>query len=311
MWMDQRPQVAMLGGLAMLYLAGREAVAAVAGAGAAPGRRAIACWLPIAAATGVAIGLGQSDASLSIIFASSVAALGLAGGTMVMLPWPLGDPAPVAARRAWPLLMPTVLLALLVGFAGIIRLRHVAILLIEGGAILGVWLRDRDGPEETGYSAPATTKPVRLMAAVALSVAGAFLAIKAAMEFSQSVALINPAMVVATLLGPLLALPILADGAELRGRGIGWAATTTQVGVVQLNLCLLLPATVLIWRWKTGSAMVFPLSDWRVGAVALVLLAAALLPEATGRWRLGRLEGALMLLVYVAYLIAAAAAAAW
>jgi len=309
MWIDQRPQAVLLLGLAMLYAGGRQAVAAVAGISSLPGRHAIACWLPIAAAAIVAVALGQADASMAIVFASSVGALGLAGSTTNLLPWPVGDEAPQSARRVWLLLVPVVLLSLLVGLSGVIRLRHVAVFLIEGAAVLAVWVNNTDAPAAPDYSTRTVIKPLRLLLAVGLSIAGAMLAIKSALKVSQSVALLNPTMVVATILGPLLSLPILSDSADLRQRGIGWAATTTQVGVVQLNLCLLLPVLALIWRWKTGSPIVFPLSDWRVDAVALTLLTAALLPEAMGHWRLGRLEGAAMLTVYVVYLVAAAAAA--
>jgi Ca2+/Na+ antiporter len=84
---------------------------------------------------------------------------------------------------------------------------------------------------------------------------------------------------------------------------------TALCGTVLLNLCLLLPAIVLI-EFVRGALhghaqpMTFPLITWRVDAVLLVVLGFALIPLAADRWLPERLEAMLLVIVYAGYLLA-------
>ena len=108
----------------------------------------------------------------------------------------------------------------------------------------------------------------------------------------------------------------------------GWAAITTAVAVVLLNLCVLLPVVTLIWYpaqmidakdWigsihhlamsGLGGSTPLPFSwvTWRVDNVVLVLLSFMLIPASLGRWKLGRTEGMTLIAVYAAYVLMEAA----
>ena len=77
-----------------------------------------------------------------------------------------------------------------------------------------------------------------------------------------------------------------------------------------LNLCLLLPVLAIAWRvrrmlapWATEPEWLpFPMAAWRLDAVLILIVGAVLLPVALGRWKLGRTEGVVLVVVYAAYL---------
>ncbi len=105
--------------------------------------------------------------------------------------------------------------------------------------------------------------------------------------------------------------------------GQGWAPVTTQIGIVILNLCALLPALILlpylaahvpqVARWS-GDAMLwheglpklllFPSPMWRIDNIVLIIMGVFLLPVAFGKWSLGREEGMVLIAGYFFYLTA-------
>jgi Ca2+/Na+ antiporter len=108
----------------------------------------------------------------------------------------------------------------------------------------------------------------------------------------------------AIVLAPLLAAPMLLSGSHLAQRGQAWAAHATHIGVAQLNLCALLPLSAILWRARWHAVLVYPLANWRLDAVVLILLAAVILPAAAGRWRPQRIEGLFQILLYIVYVLA-------
>jgi Ca2+/Na+ antiporter len=60
----------------------------------------------------------------------------------------------------------------------------------------------------------------------------------------------------------------------------------------------------LAWQFRHGESLYFPMATWRVDAVVLMILAAAVLPAAAGRWRPGRGDGAMLLVIYIGYVLA-------
>src|SRR5436305_5981502 len=96
------PSVLLLFGVAIgWYVAARGATDALAGRdpGGAPGRRAIAHWMPVVIVALYAIARGEPALALGVVFASSVAALSLVLGVVTLTTPP--SLIAVDARRKW------------------------------------------------------------------------------------------------------------------------------------------------------------------------------------------------------------------
>jgi Ca2+/Na+ antiporter len=203
-------------------------------------------------------------------------------------------------------------------------------------------------PEPEGHSRPPTldyvTPPpgagratwdretllrgVQGLLAVALAGAGARAAVLGAVQADAASKLARAEMLAAAALSPLLILPVLGTGTESAQRGRSADACGALVALSLLNLCGLLPAVILFWYLRTsvpdgagwglaaaiknlpahGRPMPLPLAVWRVDAVLLTVLGFALIPVALGRWTLGRLESAGLIIAYAAYLAVTAVA---
>lgn len=237
-----------------LYIASRAAAdALVGGRLASPGRMAIGHWIPIAAVALGAMVLRRSEIALGVIFATSVASLSLALGSVTFLSPPV---VPVPARRTWPMVLPVALLAFLAGLRGELTRWHALVFLVQGVAVAVLW-NDRATGQPIRERERATARwfsPMRFAQfalAGALAVIGAWCAVRGADVGSEAtrvyteVRVASAGLIAATLLGPLLVLPVLGAGVDLAHRGQSWLAVSSQVGVVLLNLCLLLPAVVL------------------------------------------------------------------
>jgi hypothetical protein len=294
---EMTPQAALMGGVAMLYAAGRAAVVALAHNASSPGRRALGHWMPIAAVTAAAVVLHEPLLAMSVIFATSVATLALAGGAVALSETTPQDPAydgsPHLASFGG-LLLPAALLALLAGFSGQIGWFNAAALALEGLAVLYVWRDWIDAPEK-----PEKTSSLNLVLAILLALVGAWIAVKGAIGATHLLGFVSPGIVATSTLAPLLAAPMLLSGANLAQQGRAWAAWSTHIAVVQLNLCVLLPLTALFWLLRWHTPLAFPLATWRVDAVVLVLLAAI-----TGRRRPGNAEGFFLMILFVGYVLA-------
>lgn len=305
---DSRAQLILISGAAMLYVAGRTAAHALAGHAARPMRRALGHWLAIAATAIAAVLADQPDVALAIVFATSVATLSLVGGGVALMGAADQEPAdwPPLIRKTAGLLLPAAMVALLAGFSARLGWLNASFLAGEGVVIWLVWLdpadRQADWREWKIRLAP-------LLMAVILAAVGAYLAVQGTLLVGSNLDFPAGPVVATTALSPLLVAPLLLDGSMLVARGQAWAASGAQVAIAQLNVCLLLPLIVLLWRLRWGTPLLYPIVNWRVDAVALVVLSAMLLPAAAGRWRPGKLEGVVLLLLYVAYVLTLIAAA--
>ncbi|HUB27220.1 MAG TPA: hypothetical protein VL992_17480 [Tepidisphaeraceae bacterium] len=297
------PQATLTAGAVLLYAGGRTAAAALAQNAPSPGRRALGHWLPIAAIASIAAASGQVNFALAIIFATSVASLGLVGGCIAVMGPNADEPElwPSPARKSASILLPATVLVFIAGFAATITLLASILMLAMGALILFLRL---DPADRAGESNPPKTKPFTLLIAVAISCLGAWAAVTGSVGINATMDFSSPIPVVATVLSPLLVASMLLGGSTLASRGAAWAASATNVGVAQLNLCLLLPLLALTWQARHDHALYYPMPTWRVDAVTLMVLAAALLPSAAGRWRPGRIEGVTLLAIYVAYVLA-------
>ncbi|MGA2440259.1 MAG: hypothetical protein ABSH08_04840 [Tepidisphaeraceae bacterium] len=327
-------RIMLLVGAVLLYVASRAGVEALAGKEAWPGRRAVGHWIPIAAAAMVAVAIHRGDMAISIIFATSVGCLSLVVGSICIVS-PNSD-APTAQWRVWPFALPAALLTLLAGFAGELNWRHALVLLIEGGALGLAWKELSAGRSAVVAELKGNAEHRRefdrlgwanVGLCVLLSIVGGIAGVVGAQRIGQDFPAIPDVAMIVAVLGPILVLPMLTGGAALAQSDRGSAAITAAVAVVLLNLCVLLPAVVLIWypgqmitpkdligsihRVMGGLGKAGPLPfawvTWRVDNVVLVLLSFVLIPASLGRWRLGRAEGITLIAVYAVYVLMEAA----
>jgi hypothetical protein len=331
---DRLAMFAMLGGLALLYVAGRALADALVGpASAAPGSRALGHWIPIAAVALVAIFNRQTDVAIGIVFATSVAAMALGNGVVSYLA-PPGSVAH-AWRRLWPFALPGAVLALIAGFSGYFKLIHASIFLVQGIAVLSVWKESAPaGSTVANTSLPA---PGKFLAArwayaipgVGLAIVGAWLVSRATSQASVQIPALSGGVIAAVLLGPALILAMLGTATLLAADGRSGEAITMNTGIALLNLFVLLPVVVALGHVLPGAReyvasiqqpttmtaslvetittnaepIIYPMRVWRVDTVALMVISLLLFPPAVGMWQLGKREGLGLVLGYIAYLM--------
>lgn len=329
--MPTLPAILLMCGAVALYVCARAGADAL---GPGPGRRALALWWPMALTAGVFAAYDQALVGIGLVFAATVSSLGLAQGLVLALGGGTGQQAvSPEQRRLWMLPMPVVLLYLVAGFGGRFSGWMAIFLLVQGLAMALVFVdrlrQEPRGLAEAMRAALAEPKRARRWAwgrcaegtlAVVVGVAGALLAVAGVLELeraptSQVGATMTAAFTAATLLAPLLALPMIGSAMGEMAHGKVEEATTSHVGVALLNLCLLIPLLVLSWyAWPGRRGLMldleaplellsFPGGMWRVDVVVLVVLSLAMWPAALGRWVFSRVEGLFLVTLYAGYLL--------
>jgi len=309
------------------YTAARVAIYALSRAdGADPGRRAVGQWLPIAATAIGAILLKQPEMAVSVILGTSVASLALLPGLIVLAS---ANEALPSNPRAWPFILPAALLPLMAGFSGHLGWGHAVAMLLLGAMVLMVWLHDRQDASVPSTSI-GTSRSGLVIVGIALAIGGAYLAVKATVAASNETRLFSPALVASIILNPLLMMPTIGTASTLAQNGHTGRALSAMVGTALLNLCLLLPIAILLHvglqsadklkaiqttrdllNQLSAAALPYPMAAWRIDNVLLVVLGFAAIPVAMGRWAISRLDGVLLALGFLAYLIATAFAVLW
>ena len=299
-------EILLVGGIVLQYIATRFSMAALGRAdGSAPGWQAIAQWLPILATAIAASVMHLPEMAICLVFGSSVASLSLVMG-MTGYVAPVTPPMP--QRRLWPLVLPAAIFLLLAGFRGKLTWLHAVMLLGMGLAFLAVWTERPDpATMPPGSYVPPPSKAVLMIPAILLVGLGAAVTVYGTTRTSSRI--LTPDLLAATILSPLLLLPMLGAGTMLAQNGHTDRAITSLCGTVLLNLCLLLPAIVLVeyargFHHGHAQPISFPLITWRVDAVLLVVLGFPLMPLAFGRWIPERIESVVLIAVYAGYLIA-------
>jgi Ca2+/Na+ antiporter len=181
----------------------------------------------------------------------------------------------------------------------------------------------------------ATRRAVEFALAVVLALLASWAGVRATRDVSREISLVSGGFVAAMLVAPALVLPMIGSGMALARANLYSGAITASVGIVLLNLCFGLPLVIGTWYakplWTDRTdrlvAMIepaepapttvpvsdvnpaapdpsirFPIALWRVDTVVLILLGLVLLPLAVGRWLPGKLEGVLLVFVYVIYM---------
>jgi Ca2+/Na+ antiporter len=257
-----------------MYIASKALSDAIVGGRTnAPGRLAIAQWLPLAVLALMAVLTNRPAIAMGLIFSSSVACLCLSTGAVALLGL---FPAYDRGRRSWTLLLPAALLVLLAGFQGAVTLFTSAIFIAQGLVVLLIWtdrktVRAEVADETTALQTTALQTTTfetatfeattlrqdektparrveyrRLQCVLALAVAcvGAWLALHGVERVAQGSEFASAGLLTATLLSPLLVLPMIGSGTEMAQKQQSSAAVDSHMGVVLLNICALLPMAV-------------------------------------------------------------------
>jgi Ca2+/Na+ antiporter len=163
--------------------------------------------------------------------------------------------------------------------------------------------------------------------ALLLALVGAVLAVNATTAISQSAQRLNEGVSAELMISPALVLPLLGSSLNMaRDRRLGGMMISTCLGYAMLNLGLLLPVVIGVgycasyWpalslspsTQPTTQAVIdlmpvpFPMNVWRLDAVALLLAGGLLMPIAAGRWTLRRVDGGILLILYIVYVLSTA-----
>jgi Ca2+/Na+ antiporter len=315
-----------------LYIASRAAVDALVDMRfPTPGKLAIGHWLPIAAVALGAMLLNRPEIAVGVIFATSVASLSLGVGAVTFLH---PSTPPSAARRTWPLALPTAMMAFLAGFRGELTAIHAVVLAAQGIIVCVVWNDPTpiSGPVQVIRADPSPRSRsvifrfIQLILAVALAAVGAWAAVRGVDRASHTSEIASTGLLAATLLSPLLVLPMLGSGVDLAHREQSGVAISADVGVVLLNIGVLLPMIIGVsylrhYLVQNGhdlplvqsvfhvelseppAAVPFALAAWRVDVVALIALSLFLVPVSIGKWALSKFDGLALIAGYAAYLL--------
>ena len=364
----------IVGAATAFYVASRAAADAVSGSNGtavSPTRHAIAQCIAIACVCAVAVWLDRGEIAIGVLFSTAVGALSLhLGVTIASTPQPrprarrsghgfevvvdeddeathdqADDAAavpvvPLRGHRAWAMILPAGVLALMAGFSGKLTLLHGLLFAIQGLLVLMVW----DGPRagaDTGRTM-SMGRRAQLALATALALVGAMLGVYGAVRMSDETGIMSTGLIASAALGPLLVLPMIGSASILASQGQAQTAVGASVVMVLINLCCLLPLVIVGWHARqhyfpplpapsqavaapattqsvaddptadveplppeedAPPVLGFPIAVWRIDTVLLILLGLMLLPVSLNLWELRRTEGMLLIVIYACYLV--------
>jgi len=295
-----------------------------------PGLRALGHWLAIALVVAAVLAMKttnftqRTQLAMDVIFATSIASISLALGAVVV-----AAPQPLEAwpwQRCWLLLLPAALLVMLAGFQGNLTVFHAVLLLIQGAMFMLVWLDPvKRAPLAQIISPPyrpPLPAPLLFLLAMGLGVGGAALATHYALRLQATLPLLSSGIIVAVGLAPLLVAPLAMSGSKQSIHSHGASSAAASLAIVMLNLCLLLPAVILLWHVHESvlptfhamaathptaavspAPLLYSVVHWRVDSLVLLLLAIILVPAALDRWKLAKAEGAMLIGFYLIYVM--------
>jgi hypothetical protein len=309
-------------GVAMYVASKALADAVTGGNNPSPGSLAVAQWIPIAVLAVAATVTNHVDVAVELIFSSAIACLSLAIGAVAFLGMGSALPIPAVSRRAWGMLVPASLLGFLAGTRGSISLFNAAVLAIQGLCVLLLW---NDSPAVADGTDPAAPLPVvrsgrsfslrfaQCLLAILIAGVGAWLALHGLDRVAANSEFASKGLLTATLLSPLVVLPIIGTGTDLAYRNQSTVAISSHIGIALLNITALMPIVVLasliqqlIASHFSHNSSFYPVpfshSVWRVDMLALVILGLFLLPVGLGRWSISKSHGLGLMCAYLLYL---------
>jgi len=298
--------------------------------------RAVGAVIPVAALVTIALIRKDHAMAISAIFASSVAAMSLVLGSVL-----ISSPTRTivdAHQREWSFILPAALVLLLMGLKAQFTLGHALILLAVAGVIALLWTDPRRvHPVSTSVEiehppiSPVWSILLRVMLAIGLCVIAGLLASTAAATVSSQWRLPGNGFITAVLIGPAMMLPLVGVGTQLAHEHRQGETISTVVAVVLINLLLLLPVVVLTtWirtlefnadhhtsqplpqmLWMVAeqinrAVLTYPHTTWRVDTMMILILSIGLVPLSLNRWIPSRLEGMMLIGAYVCYLLMSA-----
>lgn len=346
----------LLAGMVALFACSRVLAARVARGDLSVGLRAVSYFIPIAAASFAAMLLGRPEIAVGVVFGTSVGAMTTVIG-FIALAAPV-EAGPPRWRRIWPFQLAAALLVFVMGFKGTFNWHDAVALGVEGLLLYGLWNEPRDEAEQTAGSVlneaagstapvagwpgtfplnyaplpPAETlyMPVRVVVLIAeltliavLLWLGAWSITQGTVRTASQLRGMSTSAMAGSIVSLALVLPMTYGTWRRSAGACGWSPVTTQVGVVLLNLCALLPALILLpylavhvpkvsawagdamlWNDRLPKLLIFPTPMWRIDNVVLIVVGVLLLPVAIGKWSLGREEGLVLIAGYFFYLTA-------
>jgi Ca2+/Na+ antiporter len=327
----------LLGAAAGWYIAGRAAVASLGKNEVSPLKRAAAHCIAVGILSLIAVMRHESQIAIGVIFGASIASLSLVLGVITFTAPP--DMITIDARRKWAFVLPAAILVFLAGYQSQFTWLHALIFAVQGTVMLILWSEQTtvSGPADSAATRLTSTDsvesphrddasvwiaPALILFSVALSIVSGWWGVSGARTLLSQSNLPSMSILAATMLGPGLVISMIGTGTELSHRHQFTAAASTQVAFVLLNLCVVLPITIVVWYvhksihpfvWRelldrlrnvqADFPLHFPAIVWRVDVVMLMLLGLALLPMSLGRWLPGKTEGAVLIFLYAAYLL--------
>jgi hypothetical protein len=248
---------------------------------------------------------------LGLVFGCSVASMSNVIG-FITLSTPLHK-VPADQRALWRLLPVVTLLVFVVGLRGYLGLLDAALLGTQGLILL--WLAK--APAHAVGSA-MTHSGRRIMAGTVLAagaVVAAWAALGGAVAFSQSDPMYTPGVIAVTLLSIVLVLPMIGGGLPPAWMGSPAQAVHAQVLLMVLNLCLLLPLLIVLWKLthgvsalaqrlglEEGVQLLLPRTLWRIDSLGLVGLSLVVMATSTVM-PIGRRGGAVLVFAYGLYIV--------
>ncbi len=268
----------VVGAAVAFYVASRAAADALSQQGSISAtRHALAQWGAIACVALVAVWLDHAEIAIGVIFSTAVAALSLHLGVavasspetrarraghgfeVVLDPTessteagaaPVAVAGVVRGSRAWAMVLPVAVLALMAGFSGRLTLIHAILFAIQGLLVTIAWgLHGRREPQPAADA--RRLSPVRsaqLALAMVLALVGAICAVYGAVRMSEETKIMSTGLIASAALGPLLVLPMIGSASVLASQGQAQTAVGASVVIVLLNLCVLLPVVVAGWH---------------------------------------------------------------
>jgi Ca2+/Na+ antiporter len=297
----------LLGGVAALFVCSRAFAILLARRDDAIGGRAVAHFIPIAAASLAAMLLGRPEIAVGIVFGTSVGAVTTVIG-FVAISGPV-TPGPARWRRLWAFLLVASMLVFVAGFKGTFAWHDAVALLVEGLIVFSLWTDPGDDAEGWaggldsvapprgvayggGFDRAETPRPrgwtlarvllltVELALLAALLWLGGWAVTQGAVRSSTVLRGMSTSGLAASVISLALVLPMMYGSWRLAAGGRGWVPVTAQVGIVLLNLCVLLPVLILLpylaahvpgmTRWS-GDALA-----WHEGLPKLLIYPAAI-----------------------------------
>jgi len=327
----------LLGGMAALFVCSRILAAILPRRADQMGLRALAFFLPGAAVSLVASLLGRPEIALGVLFGTSVGAVTTVVGYIAVAE-PV-EAAPPRWRRLWPFLLASALLVFVIGFKGTFSWHDAVALAVEGLLLLTLWndpgehataqtILDAHAPQPAEIlpdpSPRATLRLIlELLLIAVLLWLSAWFVTRGTVHTAPTLRGMSTSGLAGSVVSLSMVLPMMFGSWRLGADGRGWALVTTQIAVVLLNLCLLLPILILLpylaaifpqvahfagdsmlWHEGLPKLVIFPPPMWRIDNVLLIVVGVFLLPVAIGKWALSREEGMVLIAAYFFYLTA-------